>query len=1086
MNGLETLSRIDMKLAICVVILALAVAVNARSRNQARRASGAVVAAVIVPVTSALMVKDRAVEVGVTWYWIASSAAQIGVCMFLAVMHLRQMQEDAETYHCDFLEPSEGALAEIETQDSDSRTNKNFHLLPKRPRTSPGLSIEGQSSFTVLLWGIYGIAALFGSVITYFTTAQFAPLKDVKDSFVFVNNEGFIAALTLLIIVVSGAAVPIYTDLAKQVRAELDAFEQQISSLHRAAVNISDHGDALWSHFYSASQAAIRSWSLTRDQVQRSAHDVLLTPFLYMKSGQGLNEISDDELFRKSAEDDPKVDILYSNCDRISPEEGLRGWDACYLATPDLAPTKERIRKNRLFQAFHSVSIDSASLVREIERELPAGDRLQRIRRLRYLSWLAQGDLARATGGEAKGRFTVEPIVKPQPWSLVATSTPDSSKGLGASGWSEEFKKTRQGLVVPSENVMVAILRRSLPFEVTEHGTETFNSLEKLAAEYRERASRHLHKWESFLRPALIKACDSLDLDIGPLADDVILFEQLAMTKIDYRCGSLARFIYFGHWLNGLSEPDSKISELISVIEQSPSADRKEPRRHANDVHDVRDSLMRLTRSVMAFVDDPKPAEKDVISAGLSRLSLDVNEKWILDEFVFYLDISEKWCRQVRTGSDAAVNMSERWSFKGEAFVKQVAFLRWIVWVLGTDEDKRGLEKISGEALVEMALRQVNPRSRRRHEKLQHPDKQLEDLTEDEYQTQLSEIKKRIRSYCLDEKNSGDLQTAFFDTTQPDNFQEWRKRFESRSAAPTNNNQTRELLLLTLADHKSALFNWMRAARAVEIRERVARFHHDVVRQRNNPKRQLGIEVVPSRHDRLRHLRDCLGFVGQYKPLQARSIYSSEPTPVKSFEVRTLEMERIKQRQKIYTPYLALMHFMNISKKWADAVRIRNSITYWAYQRQFEASNRAMPDGTFHDRELRFFKWIVRVLGTEGEKGGLEQLSTEELVLSALRLVNPHSQRREEQLQFPDRMLKDLTKTEYRKQSKKILQKVASYCLNKDNANDLKETFFDGSAAEERYLEWYEKLNRRSSKGAPARGSRRRVRPLDAAARDGD
>jgi hypothetical protein len=905
------------------------------------------------------------------------------------------------------------------------------------------LSIEGQSSFNILLWGIYGIAALLGSVFLYFITAQFSPSEQVDNVFIFDNNEGFVAALTLLIIVVSGAAVPIYTDLAKQVRQQIDAFELQISDLHRAVVRIAKNANPLWSHFFSVSQAANLNWRPTRDQVEKGAHDLFFKPFFQLPDvlgdGRALDEATDDELRRVQ---DNEVRVRYNS--PFLPETKLPGFRASYLKTPNLMESKRRIRNDQLFKVNHSDNDGIEQSTRERGDELAFSDRLQRNRRLRYLGWMAQGDLARAVADNGQVTFTLQPITSSQePCALVINHQPDQRLNY-------EDLNIPRFLVPASEDFMVAVLKQSVNFD-----PGSSNEQEKLATEYRDRALRHTKKWSTSLNTTLGEACDALDLDSGPFADDVDLLNQLTTKKDEYQEGTLARFFFYGHWLNALADPKSRISELLSVLQSTPSPRPAVERRQVSDWNDIRKQLTSLTQQVRRFVISNEPS-RDLISDGLLDFSA-LPEERLLVVLAHRLRFSKTWLDEVRLFDRDDFNPHQR------------TFVKWIVSVLGTPADQSRVQGIPDEELKSLALRLIDPRIQRRHEQLQHPENELPDLTEGEFQAQFDAIMNRVVSYCQDNAHATDLQNTFFGGNNPASIRQAATRYEDWKRLPahpgnhgvlSDQNLTAEFLLLTLADHKSALYNWMRAARAVEIRERVAEFQRALARHRSQPKRQLGVEVVPSRHDRLEHLRGYLGLIGHQKPLEVRSIYDLQPTPVER-SVLNPQMGR----DRVYVPYIHLVNLLDISDSWADDVAIPEIIQDWVYQREYQAGEGRIPIDNLTDRLNRFLRWIVRVLETPGGPTNLEDITTENLLLLALRLINPRTQRRHEHLQPAENELPDLTEEEFQAQFDAIMDRIIAYCQDNAHATDLQNTFFAGNnpasahQAATRYEEWYNNFN---------------------------
>jgi uncharacterized membrane protein len=148
-----------------ILVLAIALKIVYKFDDQSRqkrRAIAAIVATATLPIAMVpwafFLVEERS-RAALTWILI--SGFQVAICIFLAGRLISQMKHDAASY----FRPLEGGK---------SRMSK--------------FSVEGQSSFVVLIWGIYGLAALLGSVFLYFVIAQ--AWKPDETSFIFKNNEG--------------------------------------------------------------------------------------------------------------------------------------------------------------------------------------------------------------------------------------------------------------------------------------------------------------------------------------------------------------------------------------------------------------------------------------------------------------------------------------------------------------------------------------------------------------------------------------------------------------------------------------------------------------------------------------------------------------------------------------------------------------------------------------------------------------------------------------------------------------------------------------------------------------------------------
>jgi hypothetical protein len=983
-------------------LFALFIVVKRREqKDQRRRAVAAVVAVAAIPAGAIYWVFAISREGQAALYWILISFAQAAICIILACLHIRQMKYDASSYFRPFT-------------DEQSEVSKS--------------EIEGQSSFVIIVWGIYGLAALLGSVLVYFAIAQ----AWKPETFIFESNEGFIAALTLLIIVVSSAAVPIYTDLAKQVREQIDTFELEVSKLHRAVINVSDHANPLWSHFVSASRAGVQTWMerLTPAQVERAAHDMLFKPFWSLRLDQRLgdrrlNDVPDDVLLR------------FQESDRTGrygrlPWRKLDGFHESYLAHPELEHSRRRILNNQMFQWSTATPNGQEQVRRETGDELGFADRLLRTRRLRYLGWMAQARLARAA---AEGGRPLYPTLTDE-YPLLSGEIP-------ADPYANEGDElsVRLHLVPSSEDFMVALLRHyaSLPTNSNSDGSGK-GELEELTAEYRERAARHIERWDTSLSPNLVEACNPLDLDIAPLVADMILLQHLTVEKDTYRIGSLARFFYYAFWLTEVSEPQTRVAEIVATLE-GEYIDRGEERHQVADAFDIRRRWQQIAEAVTAYVKDSDPNRRDPISEGLQTFDRAARPWLAYVQVVARLNFSKTWRNDVEELPFTLASISD----------KQARLLTWLVRVLGSPEDVRSLNEgdvrslNEGDkaSLVVLGLRLIG-------------------------NEELDGVIRRIDDYCRDPQNARDMKNTFFglaDGAREDqvqqNFDEWlasQGEMGGTHVQQRELNLTEEFLLLTLADHKSALFNWMRAARAVETREKVASFQTALLQQRAQTKRQLGVEIIPSRHDRLVHLRNYLRFNGYTKPLQVRSIYDLEPTPMaKAAEAR-------KRRNVIYDSYLRLVEFLCISKQWTNGVKISAEIQDWMLEQVFGSAVNMNPiPSELLIKQRRFLQWIVLVLDAEKDSAKLNDLTSGELLLRAFGLISPRIQHHRAQAALPEDQRAELSDNDYETRLNEIIQRVHAYCADAGNAVEMQNTFFGGddnatrNRASKSYLAWYQR-----------------------------
>lgn len=125
--------------------------------------------------------------------------------------------------------------------------------LKKAKETGFKYEAEGQSQLFLLIRMVFGVATWSSIVVSYFQIGQiYQQSGDNLNNFIFENNEGFTAALSLLIIVLTTAAVQTYSNLLVKIRQEDDRFESAVSSLKQALMNVDSHMNRVWEHLSAA------------------------------------------------------------------------------------------------------------------------------------------------------------------------------------------------------------------------------------------------------------------------------------------------------------------------------------------------------------------------------------------------------------------------------------------------------------------------------------------------------------------------------------------------------------------------------------------------------------------------------------------------------------------------------------------------------------------------------------------------------------------------------------------------------------------------------------------------------------------
>lgn len=519
------------------------------TQAQSQRAIYAVISLLSLLLVPILLPSSRPFA---TLDWIVVSISYIGIALTLALSHVKQVKNSLKQFFKQFDTPNER------------------HVLGE-----DWLVAEGSSSFKVLIFGIYGLAALLGSITCYL----YIGVSRGPEGFIFQNNEGFVAALSLLIIVLAGAAVPIYTDLAKQVRTEIDLYESQISSLQQASTNAGHHADFLWTHFERVARYTIREWSsgIDKQSIAQANHLLLFMPFLALreerKQDPTIRTIENvrDEVFTHYLHEEPEqTGYRPEGQAQINFERRMPGADQHYFTAVGTEASLNRV----LLFLYKGSDLEESGRM-PIERDLSLLDRRHRARRLKYLGWSLQDNLAIAQAREGVqdvlrcGQDEAgQPIVlEPEDFLRELQIEPINS-------W--EFRNYAMYLVPATEELFVAFLQQSFQTEYdTSSAGQTTPTLIHLAQlEFNRRAQRHLHQWSALdntsesasLSQDLATCGDPLDFDVSTLSDDMALFHHLFIaTKPGMNQGADARFLYYCFWLIALQNASTRVSQIVGA-----------------------------------------------------------------------------------------------------------------------------------------------------------------------------------------------------------------------------------------------------------------------------------------------------------------------------------------------------------------------------------------------------------------------------------------------------------------------------------------------------------------------------------------
>jgi len=181
--------------------------------------------------------------------WMIVSVFQIRLAWSLS----RRYVADVKTSVNDYFE-AKSWFADAGIAGTGTRNENRYEsLLKKAQKNGVEYEAEGQAQLLLLIRMVFGVATAGSIVVSYFQIGQIYQQSDDKlNNFIFKNNEGFTAALSLLIVVLTTAAVQIYSYLVSQIRQEDDRFEKAVSSLKQALVNVDSHMQRVWEHLSAA------------------------------------------------------------------------------------------------------------------------------------------------------------------------------------------------------------------------------------------------------------------------------------------------------------------------------------------------------------------------------------------------------------------------------------------------------------------------------------------------------------------------------------------------------------------------------------------------------------------------------------------------------------------------------------------------------------------------------------------------------------------------------------------------------------------------------------------------------------------
>ena len=829
---------------------------------------------------------------------------------------------------------------------------------------------EGYQSFLLLSVSIHGIASVTAATISYFMIASF--FNQDLQSYIFLNNEGAIAAITLVIVVASAAVVAVYVELARSVRQQIDSYEVEISALNQVVVEINDSAEQVWGHFDSVAHTLLDEWKetlksnpnlLSRARINDLERPLELMASFQEFSGREFQEIDDREFWKYDDQ-------------AIRPHPPNQGVNESYSRIEDLEHSRVRYR--------HSMNLDER---REPNRDLrlKLEDQRSRTRRLRYLGWNQHGlsgiievlNISREWKRAVKHLENAARRIQQNPEDYVPFGT-KSRKFLEWLVNSEllDFGQFR-GNELQTGPEMV-LLKKVVA------GTRNLT-----ASEFRAKLRARLadeHFADTFKR-CFFRLNDN-DVDEGAYDGWWNQFTNGPLLLPDsYDTFAPAHEKSLVYVMRGLSAPALDADGIEILPEES--VDGREVEYAIRDF-DRRVWGSHLNRTVSL---EARRIESGLV-ATLNKLcaQLDLDPSVFIDDLEVFVHLRGLVLLDPeRTDGPTTKNakIERRALYRYAAYSRFLFYAFWLV---------------EGPARFGASMRSSS-----------------------------SDNIERLKEW-IDCKTSREV--IGVDTTD-------------------------EFLLLMLADQRSALFNWLRSVRARTVRKNLVEYEGQLENEQGGLTRHFGIEVIPARHLRLKELQKHLKVSDDaQKPIRLRSVYELVPRQTYNARIRAGRPPERDQR------YIDTYRFISFSTAWERNVTIPGD----TMQRVYEWLNdrtQVLDDINLRDRQLReYLSWLVdRVFGArDGRPDPAAELQDDALlIVRALWLVSPTVKAR-----FEGRPIPALGRAEELEQYRAALTQISLYCLDPNNADHMRNTFFGGAdpatrgRAREEYDRWLTDFRQRT------------------------
>lgn len=484
---------------------------------------------------------------------------------------------------------------------------------------------EGESTVSLLLYLIYGVIAMLGATLSYFVIGQRFNLTGENVAFVFRNNEGFTAALSLLIIILTSAAIPIYTDLGKQINAASTAFEHDVSLLAQHADFLKYNSDAIWRHFASVSYSVAKEWKATIDEISKEAkgREGLSTAFYHhiflpyeVHRWQSLYEATVGPLpsyFRKTRRElQPQTNKVKDRLRRgfvldelfvgQSPEDKRQENDELFSEL--LKPSEGAHSRGRINNWLSDWKLDHITESSKFSEE----KQIQHSRRLEFLGWTLQRP----------------PIALRRQWrsrtnDFRQISWLNNELVIAPSN----ILKAVETSIVPSTEFFLFSILDELRYENKPQDQTDF--IRKAIDDFRARIGRHLNDFAQTTESLpsanrqiqIANVSDRLEIDASALYDDMLLFQQLEWAyprdndyvdvpkrddaKDDAKLAAKVRFLHYALWFIDASDRSTSLGRLLDNTEQQ---DGPSPSSHSTIIKWFQDLYDRIENDVKNNRDD--------------------------------------------------------------------------------------------------------------------------------------------------------------------------------------------------------------------------------------------------------------------------------------------------------------------------------------------------------------------------------------------------------------------------------------------------------------------------------------------------